>query len=184
MAAQMGNRLKRLVAAVGMALLGLSFVGTICLLAAEPKARKPNAPVAQPAAGAAESSEHDSGEAMLDPMGPNGACYVCHMTFVWEELARVHLAEKITCVKCHGTSAAHANDENIGATKPDITYAGEKIDASCRKCHKAHDVSAREVVARWIKIGAPKRKAVCTDCHGTHRIDQAQLGLPGMAPSE
>ena len=30
--------------------------------------------------------------------------------------------DEITCVRCHGISAAHANDEDIGATPPDITF--------------------------------------------------------------
>lgn len=58
----------------------------------------------------------------IDPMGPNGACYVCHIPFVQEDISKIHLAKKVTCVKCHGISAAHANDEDIGATKPDHYY--------------------------------------------------------------
>jgi hypothetical protein len=81
---------------------------------------------------------------MLDPLGPNAACYVCHMTFVFEEIAEPS-AEKVTCIECHGLSAAHANDEDIGATKPDIMYKRDEIDASCEKCHEDHDVRPR----RW-----------------------------------
>jgi formate-dependent nitrite reductase cytochrome c552 subunit len=110
----------------------------------------------------------------IDPMGPNGACYVCHMSFVKEEFARVHLANKITCIKCHGLSDKHANDENIGATKPDITFKREKIDESCDKCHKVHDVPPKEVIARFQEKNLAKNPAiVCIDCHGTHKIEQA-----------
>jgi formate-dependent nitrite reductase cytochrome c552 subunit len=94
------------------------------------------------------------------------------VTFVQEEMAKVHLKEEITCVKCHGLSAAHANDENIGATKPDITYRREQIDASCRKCHETHDAPATQVIARWQEIGSPRTFSACTDCHGTHKIEQ------------
>lgn len=123
---------------------------------------------------ATESGDDDEGgEFMLDPLGPNAACYVCHTTFVFEELARVHLAEKTTCIECHGLSAAHANDEHIGATKPDIVYKHDAIDASCKKCHEKHDAPASEVVALYRQRELKDPKPVCTDCHGTHRIEHA-----------
>ncbi len=106
-----------------------------------------------------------------NPMGPNAACYVCHMTFVREELSRTHLAAKVTCVKCHGVSAKHANDEDIGATSPDRTYERDKVDAMCRKCHETHDVPPQAVVARWLERELAKPPPVCTDCHGTHGIE-------------
>lgn len=118
-------------------------------------------------------------------MWANAACYVCHTTFVHEELSKVHLEEKTTCIDCHGLSAAHANDEDVGATPPDITYARDKIDASCGKCHEGHDAPARDVIARWLERGPPT-PAVCTDCHGTHRIDEADKMAqpsPGPAPN-
>ncbi len=116
----------------------------------------------------------DSEEAMIDPMGPNSACYVCHMTFVKEEISRIHLAEEIGCVKCHGLSAAHANDEDIGATKPDIMFARNEVDKACGKCHPTHDAPATEVVARFVERELPKEPTpVCTDCHGEHRVAEA-----------
>jgi hypothetical protein len=126
-----------------------------------------------PAATESESEDDEDGGAMLDPLGPNAACYVCHTTFVYEELARTHLAEKVTCIECHGLSAAHANDEDIGATKPDIMYKRHQIDASCEKCHDVHDVSAQDVVARYMERELKEPKPVCTDCHGMHRIEHA-----------
>ena len=109
--------------------------------------------------------------AETDPFSANGACYICHMTFVKEELAKTHLKHKVSCVKCHGISAKHANDEDIGATKPDIAYKRGEVNASCRKCHETHDVAPEKVLARAAerKVGA---EAVCTDCHGGHRIQK------------
>ena len=119
----------------------------------------------------ADANEED-GE--TDPLGPNGACYVCHIPFVMEELAKTHLAAQISCAKCHGLSGAHANDENVGATKPDITFSREQIDAGCKECHKTHNVPAGDVVARFAERKlSPAVTAVCTDCHGTHKIEEA-----------
>ena len=109
-----------------------------------------------------------------NPLGPNAACYVCHMTFVREELSRTHLKAKVTCIKCHGLSAKHANDEDIGATKPRRIYSRSKIDAMCRKCHKSHDVPPDDVIARWLERELDQSPPVCTDCHGSHRIDRPQ----------
>ncbi len=135
----------------------------------------PDAPLGGPAVSAQEDGGADSGGAagdeFIDPMGPNAACYVCHLTFVREELAQTHLRAQVTCVTCHGLSAGHANDENIGTTEPDITYERHQVNAACRECHEAHDVRPEEVVARWLERERPLRPPVCTDCHGTHKIE-------------
>jgi hypothetical protein len=126
-----------------------------------------------------DATDDEAGEeVMIDPMGPNSACYVCHTTFVWEELCNVHLPEKVTCVECHGLSAAHANDEDIGATPPDVTFERSKIDASCEECHEEHDVSARDIIERWIDRKLSSFSPVCTDCHGTHKIETPEESEP------
>ena len=128
-----------------------------------------NAPLNEPVAAA----DSDGGNDVADPLGPNGACYVCHMTFVREELSKTHLAAKVTCIKCHGLSAKHANDENIGATEPDRTYARRRVNRMCRRCHKTHDVPAEAVVACWIERRLTESPPVCTDCHGEHWMETA-----------
>ena len=114
---------------------------------------------------AADSGQFDE----TNPVGANAACYVCHMTFVGEELSKTHLQAEITCIRCHGLSAGHANDEDIGATPPDITFNRNEVDAMCLKCHERHDLVAQEVSVR-------KHPPVCTDCHGSHRIIQTVVG--------
>ena len=167
----MGNRLIRasLVFLPAIAVL----VGLVSLTqfstAQAPAEQAPPAPVKT-----ASTDEEDEDGAMLNPLGPNAACYVCHMAFVFEEIARTHLAEKVTCIECHGLSAAHANDENIGATKPDITYKRNEVDAFCEKCHEEHNVPAQEVVARFLERELKDPKPVCTDCHGMHRIEHSE----------
>jgi RNase P subunit RPR2 len=108
----------------------------------------------------------------LDPIWANAACYVCHTLFVKEELSRVHLEDKVTCIKCHGLSAAHANDENVGATLPDVVFKRRQVDAMCVECHETHDAPAREVVVRFVERRlSPKSPPTCTDCHGRHKIE-------------
>ena len=198
MAAQMGNRLGHAVAACVLSglLIALAYffqpvgadvaVGNIGLrqaAAAEPASKPAQAKDSTDSASIDSSSDdgEEEEEVFLDPMGPNAACYVCHMTFIHEELSKVHLAEKVTCIDCHGISGPHANDEDIGATKPDKTYTRCQINPSCRKCHEEHDAKPEKVIAQWIEIGAPKQKPVCTDCHGTHKIELPESEEPGEA---
>ena len=115
-----------------------------------------------------------------DPLGANAGCYVCHMTFVNEELATVHLAAKIGCIQCHGASAAHANDENVGATPPDAVIERDQINDHCRACHETHDVAPELMIARWKErqearkpFERPTLPVICTDCHGDHTIAKA-----------
>lgn len=100
-----------------------------------------------------------------NPLGANAACYVCHMTFVKEELSKTHLRAEITCVRCHGLSAGHANDEDIGATPPDVSFKRDQVNVMCLKCHESHDIPSEEVVAG-------EHPSVCTDCHSTHKINR------------
>ena len=100
-----------------------------------------------------------------------------------EELARTHQLKGVACTKCHGPSIAHANDEHIGATRPDVTYPRAKVDAGCATCHKGHDVPARKVIERFLERKLPRQPAaICTDCHGAHRIEKADQ--PDGKPSD
>jgi hypothetical protein len=128
-----------------------------------------------PRAGADSSPSSDQTN---DPLSVNASCYVCHIMFVREEISRVHFNKKITCVQCHGVSAAHANDEDIGATKPDITYRRDQVDFMCSKCHKSHDVAPRQVIAAFLAKKPKSWPVVCTDCHGHHRIEKPEESAP------
>lgn len=117
-----------------------------------------------------------------NPLGANAACYVCHIPLVKDQLSKVHLKAKVTCTECHGLSAGHANDEDIGATKPDVVYARKQVDAMCRKCHQKHDAPARLVVTRFVNRGLSRpAEVVCTDCHGRHRIEPPEEEKPRIA---
>ena len=139
----------------------------IFCLARRPRPAEAEDPAAGPATEATEAAEEPEG------IWANAACYVCHTRFVKEELSKVHLEKKVTCIKCHGLSAPHANDENIGATPPDVVFKRCRVDAMCLKCHKTHDVPARKVLARFLQRRlSPKSAPTCTDCHGNHKIEQ------------
>ena len=145
---------------VGLTLLLLGLQGLSYRAAAGDGGKTPQGAKAEPAE-------------ETDPLGANAACYVCHITFVKEELSKVHLAAKVGCVKCHGLSAKHANDENIGATKPDITFKHDRVDAACKKCHEDHNVPAGKIVGRFVARRLSSTCApVCTDCHGMHKIEK------------
>ncbi len=122
-----------------------------------------------------QASADEGSDGVIDPLSVNANCYVCHIPFVREEISKQHLAKKVTCVRCHGVSAGHVNDEDVGATKPDIVHRRDQIDAMCRKCHKKHDVPARDVLARLVERRLNSPLVVCTDCHGHHRIEPPQL---------
>ena len=166
------------------ALGGTRGLGRVCRALADDSTRsggsaEPDAESAPTESARAEPSEgeEDSG-GFIDPLGPNAACYVCHLTFVREEISKVHLAEEVGCIKCHGVSAAHANDEDIGATPPDTTYKRDEVDPACAECHKTHNAPASEVVARFLDRKLPTDPPpICTDCHGSHRIDRAAEAL-------
>ena len=111
-----------------------------------------------------------------NPAGINHGCYVCHMAFADESLTRRHVRNDIGCVRCHGTSADHANDENIGATPPDIVYERDTVEPLCLDCHHRHRLS-RKRAARWQERQKEQvrmhEKPVCTDCHArNHHIGE------------
>ncbi|NOX55510.1 MAG: hypothetical protein GXP27_13955 [Planctomycetes bacterium] len=102
----------------------------------------------------------------------NSACYVCHGNLEEEPLVVRHGQEEIGCIKCHGESLDHRNDED-NVTPPDKMYGPRDIDRMCRECHETHDAPARSVLRRWKKRCPEKtdpRTIVCTDCHFRHKL--------------
>jgi hypothetical protein len=153
--------------AVGM--LGLAALGVVVasVLSAAPPPLKVDK-------GAPRLDEPKSTEPAEKPAADNSACHVCHGNYQEEWLAVTHAKANVGCMKCHGASIAHRNDED-NITPPDIIYPSDGIEKACIKCHSSHDVAAKKVVARWKErcsaIQDPG-KLVCTDCHGEHRLKQ------------
>lgn len=110
--------------------------------------------------------------AMSKTVADNSSCLVCHANFRKEALAASHASNAVSCTSCHGPSIAHRNDE-ANIIPPDHMFPAGSIDASCAKCHDAHDVPPRAVIQRFLeKSPRPTdlKSLVCTSCHGEHRM--------------
>ncbi len=115
-------------------------------------------------------------------VAPNDMCHVCHIPYAEEPLAVVHDKAKIWCIECHGLSAEHMQDENIGATPADIAYKKHQVDPMCSKCHKPKKHPKVTEKVRTKRLAESKKAqekikgrqvevtGVCTDCHGSHWI--------------
>jgi hypothetical protein len=102
----------------------------------------------------------------------NSACFVCHGNYQEESMALSHAIADVGCVKCHGNSFAHRNDED-NVTPPDTMYAEADIAANCATCHDTHNAPAAKVIAKWQERCPAKTNPanlLCTDCHGEHRL--------------
>ena len=106
------------------------------------------------------------------PVADNSACYCCHRNYEEEAMVQEHAKANVGCVKCHGESIAHRNDED-NITPPDVIYASDQIEKACQQCHDTHDAPARKVIAVWQQKCPAKTHVedlLCTDCHGDHRL--------------
>jgi hypothetical protein len=162
-----------------MALVTMVLVVVAARAADEDPAKKTGGPPPLRVDRSAPLRLDEPGEAKAPPAGPvadNLACYCCHANYKEEPLAQEHAKANIGCVKCHGESFAHRNDED-NITPPDVMFPPQRIAANCGPCHKGHDVPAVAVVARW-QEQCPKtdpERIVCTDCHGRHRLASRQV---------
>lgn len=117
-------------------------------------------------------TDNSPSESAAKTIADNSACFVCHVNYSEEPLARDHAKAGLGCVDCHGDSFAHRNDEN-NTTPPDTMYPSNKIVSFCHECHATHDAPAVDVIALYLERGLSKSdpaKIVCTDCHGEHRL--------------
>ena len=115
-------------------------------------------------------------ESPAGPVADNLACYCCHANYKEEPFAQDHAKADVGCVKCHGPSYAHRDDED-NITPPDVMFPPDRIAQACKPCHAGHDAPAVKVIARW-QEQCPKTepaRIVCTDCHGRHRLASRQV---------
>ncbi len=112
----------------------------------------------------------------------NAVCMECHIDFETEEIVVVHGIHGVTCVRCHGPSRAHMEDE-VRKTKADVTFRGQAMGLFCLTCHEPG--RHRRVKEHAGELARPlaKRRA-CTACHGAHQLlEIAPATRPGEAQS-
>ncbi|MBN1804530.1 MAG: DUF1080 domain-containing protein [Sedimentisphaerales bacterium] len=130
-------------------------------------------------------------ESQAEKSDENSKCYVCHPALKTEELTVSHLDMGVACDECHGLSTEHMHDEML-MTQPDLLFGRSEVCEMCSNpsCHKPggersvygledHDSEAlEEFIKSWRGRIRPNGRAVthnsvCTDCHGTHNITEA-----------
>ena len=119
-----------------------------------------------------EPPEEDPFAVPSGPIADNQSCFVCHTNYEEEEFADVHAKANVGCIKCHGASFDHRNDEN-NITPPDVMFDAKKMKKNCEQCHDTHDAPAMKVIVRWQERCPSKtdpKDLLCTDCHGMHRL--------------
>jgi hypothetical protein len=95
---------------------------------------------------------------------PFAGCDMCHIDIVDELAGTKHEAEGVGCIKCHGPSRSHTQDEN-NEVKPDMVFVREDIDMFCSGCHQCSRPPATAPSTKPLSA-----QMVCTDCHGVHKI--------------
>jgi hypothetical protein len=115
----------------------------------------------------------------------NNLCLQCHADFEEEELATKHQEHGVTCVRCHGPSKAHMDDE-VRATPPDAIFRGPAMRVFCFTCHDAvkhaKEKKHTEEAEKAKKDGRPER--TCTACHGEHKLVDVQDAKKAAEPRE
>lgn len=102
----------------------------------------------------------------------NQACYVCHENLKEDKLVLDHTKDRIGCMRCHGESVNHRNDED-NITPPDKMFPLGTIDAMCLECHPKHNAPARKVIERLRErqlTATSLDELVCSSCHYDHRL--------------
>jgi hypothetical protein len=105
------------------------------------------------------------------PQADNSRCFVCHINYMQEDIAVIHARANIGCADCHGQSDAHIADESWASggngTPPDTMYPRAKINPFCMGCHTKDKIDTDQHKPLFASL----EKTVCTDCHGSHRLE-------------
>ncbi len=99
----------------------------------------------------------------------NSYCYVCHLSYQQEELAKIHQPKGVGCETCHGISDKHSEDED-NLTPPEVMVSRKSVFAFCLSCHEKEKLAKVEDHAE-ILATPPQTSDTCTECHGLeHRM--------------
>ncbi len=114
-----------------------------------------------------DPDEGPSTESMAD----NSRCFVCHINYMYEDIAVTHARVNMGCANCHGESDEHIADESWASggngTAPDIMYPRAKINPFCMGCHPKEKIDSEQHKPLFTDTTEEK---YCTDCHGEHRL--------------
>ncbi|MGB2824048.1 MAG: cytochrome c3 family protein, partial [Phycisphaerae bacterium] len=113
----------------------------------------------------------------------NATCMECHIDFDTEEIVVVHGTHGVTCVRCHGPSRAHMEDE-VRKTKADVTFRGQAMRLFCLTCHKPE--KHRRVRNHAAELARPPHeRRACTACHGEHKLLEIEpASRPGKTQTQ
>jgi len=105
------------------------------------------------------------------PQADNSRCFVCHINYMQDDIAVIHARADIGCAGCHGESDEHIADESWASggngTAPEIMYPRPKINPFCMGCHAKDKIDTEQHKPLFANI----EKTVCTNCHGSHRLE-------------
>ena len=105
------------------------------------------------------------------PQADNSRCFVCHVNYMQEDIAVIHARANIGCAGCHGASDEHIADESWASggngTAPDTMFPKPKINPFCMGCHTKDKIEAEQHKPLFANF----ENMVCTDCHGSHRLE-------------
>src|SRR5574341_2602312 len=118
--------------------------------------------------------------------GEQNYCEVCHSNVKVEFVESVHAREDISCVSCHGGDSS-ADEEQVAHSRNFRCLTDRKqIPYECAACHsdsakmKAYALPTDQLALYQTSVHGKRlaagdtRVAVCTDCHGVHRILPAE----------
>ncbi len=112
----------------------------------------------------------------------NMRCFECHIDFEEEALVVQHQKAGVTCMRCHGHSQAHIEDE-VRKTKADVTFRGKAMVLFCQTCHEPD--ACRRVQAHAEELALPPEKQrLCTACHGEHELLEMPPAKPQSAKTD
>ena len=105
------------------------------------------------------------------PEADNSRCFVCHINYMQEDIAVIHARADIGCAGCHGESDEHIADESWASggngTAPEVMFLKPKINPFCMGCHTKDKIDTEQHKPLFANV----EKMVCTDCHGSHRLE-------------
>ena len=112
----------------------------------------------------------DSPDDEVDALGPNAACYVCHVGFVREKISKVHLGEDVTCIDCHADIKEVPHEEQL--KRPD-----------CSQCHEDIGEEYLTSLHGQALVKGKEYAPYCWDCHDKHYVYSQDDSLSKTYPA-